>query len=225
MYWIDILFISIIAIIVAGMLAFMVYIIIASIYCHTFTALRHINGKVQVYITKARLSKCRKKWHLWDIKLTKVIPHPPADAIEIGKKGKMYASGYLDSNGEILGWEKHTAEPNMCKLNTETFTTEQRQFYADELKRDANLNEKSWKEVIITIIPWVLITAIVFGFLVFGGEIYAKHTEMLDTYSSISQTQQEITESLGKTFVNVVAVKEGKQIIEDRKTINGVKPD
>lgn len=130
-----------------------------------------------------------KKWQL--LRRREKIPLPPAKALSVNSKGKYCVELLYDEESR----EYHYIEDNI-DINKLTgfdpLTTNQREMLIGEIRRANERGGKSWKEIVQQAVPYIALTLMVLGLMIFYGDIAAPVLKMGDVQAEITQQQSEM---------------------------------
>jgi len=213
MHWIDITLIAVLTAFGVGLLFFMVYIMFTSAFPNRVTALKIINGKVQVFHSRAKVSRDKKTWRLWNNKIAKFIPSPIEQAIEIDEKGKMSVTCYTDSLGEVTQWVIYD---DKSKETTKVIDSAEREIYLDEIRRDNKIGETSILDKILNMIPILVLAGVIVIALFTVPDIYKEHKQVINSQQAMVEANTELADTMK------VMMQEAIAIIEDRQVVDGV---
>jgi len=154
---------------------------ISNRYPHTFLVKHLVSGKLIKEVDHARKIEKedgRQEWRLFHNKMN--VPVPPSEAVHSTKKGKLFVEGIrtLDSRiiycGEVMETleeadkSRETYYNGSALLSNTAFGTEDREFYANHIRRAEERNKKGWwadnGAMMVSITAIVILLVVIFSF-------------------------------------------------------------
>lgn len=176
------------------------------------------NGRSIPIDDKARVKKDRDGAIWWIFQKTKLkVAEPPSAALEIGKRGKIYAEGYLVSDGNFV-WRdndfdlnklEELSKPDSKGVYTTGFDaleSDDRALYAKELRDSETYKKKKLSDIIMMALPFVtVIIVLVLTFVLIG--------EAIEPARELGTEIRASTETLKEAMQMV------KDVVQNRETL------
>lgn len=174
---------------------------------------------------KARELKDKSGVLWWKLRKTRLkVPMPPAEVIDVDRKGKMVAEAYL-FEGDNIVWVDDTLErvidstkikrKNKCFMieGFEPFTTQQRALLVNEFTQADAYKKKGLSDLLAQAVPYIALVMIISVFLLFFGEAVQPVMEVGEQQAALQEKNVELIEAV-------------KDIVQDRtRTNTGGVPD
>jgi uncharacterized membrane protein len=194
--------------IVMGMVILWVVFVVTK-YKHKFRIRELTGGKTRIIDDRAReiiRGGDPLKWRLLKSRIN--VPVPPAEAIHLTKNGKYSVEAYRTPEGEV----KYVIDKGINKETAETFesvTTQDREFYIDEMREAESYIKKNWTEYIMPLAGMFSVIIIIVLMFVFWEDIAKPGIDIQKTSAKITEDQRQITVMLKEII-------QQRQIIEAR---------
>lgn len=200
-----------------GVIIFLVYYLMS--FKHKVRLRKIVKGRV--FIIDDRAKEVRKDGAVWWKLLKTKIKQtaPPESAIEITKKGKLIAEGYLTNDDRIV-WRSDVVKEDNFKEDLDEvdgdyriFGSEERALYIQEMREAETYKKKNITDLIAAAAPYLAIIIILVCFLIFFNDVVQPVKELADSIQNSLNVQKETANIL-------------KDIIESRQSmlIEGVTP-
>jgi len=179
-----------------------------------FVRVRILTGdKTLIFDDKAKEVKQKDGVLKWKLKKRRdTIPIPPAAAINLTKLGKYSVEAYYTSEKEY----KYIIDRGINdkeKRHFHPLTTQDREFYANEMRAAEAYKKKGLWDTISQALPYVLVFGMFVMFLVFYQDIAAPSIEMQQLTQQNMQKQAEITAHQAEITRLLTAREQGRQIV------------
>jgi hypothetical protein len=175
-------------------------------YKHFFRVRELTGDKTRIIDDKAREIKDDTgvvKWKL--LKRRHFVPVPPPEVIHLTSKGKLSVEAYYTQTGEYK-YIVDNGIDNKIKSTFQPLTTEDREFYANEMRKAESYRKKSMFDMIKDALPLISLLLIFILMLVFWEDIAKPGITIVEKAGEIAKSQEETTRML-------------RDIIQDRQTI------
>lgn len=188
-------------------------------YKHKFR-LRELTGdKTRIIDDRAREVKRKGdplKWRLFKTRIN--VPVPPPAAIHLTKKGKFSVEAYRTPEGEV----KYIIDKGISAETAATFesvTTQDREFYIDEMREAESYVKKQWTEYVLPIAGVFSVLVVLILLFVFWEDIAQPAIDIQNRAGEINRKQAEIIEDQRQITLIL------KEIIQERQVVEGVIPN
>ena len=148
------------------------------------------NGRALIIDDKARQFKDRNGAVWWKcLKSNLKIAEPPSAALEVNSRGKIYAEGYLLSDGrfvwrdndlDVAELDKHTKSDDAVRGKYDAMDSEERALYAMELRESQQYKKKNIADMLAVAAPYIAIILIFALFMIFYGDVVQPTKEMAE---------------------------------------------
>lgn len=166
---------------------------------HKVRVRKIIQGRTVVIDDRAREFKDRDGAIWWSFLKTKIkMTAPPEKAMDIGKRGKLVAEGYLFKDDKFVWREDLVREEDVdlelksVKGDYRLFTSQERALFAKELRESETYKKKKLSEMLVAVAPYLAIMFIFVVFLIFFNEAVAPAVELGNSIKASLETQREI---------------------------------
>lgn len=194
--------------VVAGVLFGIFYL---AMFKHRVRVKQSVRGRTIVIDDKARIYKDRNGAVWWKFLKTKLkVSPPPSDAVDINKKGKFIAEGYLVEDGRFI-WriddfnkDKVEQHDNSFNGNYHFFSSDERALLAGEVIEAQQYKKKKIADLLVAAAPYIAIIFIFVLFLVFFDNVVTPAIELGKSIQASHELQLETM----KIMQNIIQNKE-----------------
>lgn len=164
---------------------------------------RYITGGTVRYIIDDRARELKEEggkvayWQL--LRMKKKIPVPPAESIQLGKKGFFYVECYYtDEEGFIF--TKDTVDP---KKPLDPLTTNQKLVLINQIKKAQSRKQQTLSELLFKMAPVLAIIMIFVVMALFWKDITAPMVEVSNNNAQISHENARILQGINELKFNI----------------------
>jgi hypothetical protein len=176
-----------------------------------------VKGRTVIDKDRAKAYKDRAGniwWKLWWRK--DKIPEPPAECVEITRRGKKWCSFYHTVEGgyipikDTTDYTKFVKDQSLVDDGFEPFTPEQRSVLVHELVESERYKKRAWAEILQMAIPIGGVLIMVALLLAFWGDVVEPFTVMGDKLAHQTDRLIEYTELVMKLENRVQVIEAGE---------------
>lgn len=191
-----------------------VFVLMAILPYKHYVRVRILTGdKTLILDDRAKEVKTKEgvlKWRLK--KMRHHIPIPPKDAIHLTKRGKYSVEVYYTQEKEYKYIKDAGIDDNTIK-GFKPLTTQDREFYANEMREAERYRKKQLWEIIEKLAPYMVMLMMFILFLVFYQDIAAPSIEMQNIAKSTVERVGQITDKQAIITDKMTAVIQNRQIV------------
>lgn len=166
----------------------------------------------------------------WQPKL--VLPEPPKDAIDIGKKGRKFAEAYklsedefvwisdkgikveTDDRGKIVAYDVDESGKYKKIDSFKPFTTTQRQVLVHQFIKSDIITKKKWSPAeIMGIVSMGGLVMVILVIAVFGADLLGAYNSVASTHLETARVQAETQRSLALLAQSLGVSVEGMEVV------------
>jgi len=130
----------------------------------------------------------------------------------------MQATCYINNLGEVVEWVQM---PSTTGGAVKVIASAEREFYLDELRRDAKIGQNTLLQSIINMLPTLVLAGVVIIALFTVPDIYKEHNVVVDKLGQVAGQLGESMESMRGLQNEAISVIEERQILEGKDVATG----
>jgi hypothetical protein len=165
-------------------------------------------GKTRIIDDMARLVKTQGNVIKWKLKKRRhYVPIAPPDAVHMTNKGKLSVEAYFTPEGQYKYVRDNGISPDLS-ANFEPVTTEDREFYVNELAESEKYRKVSIWDRLAQFAPMIALMMIFVMMLVFWEDITRPNIAMAASNAQVTKDQAEIA----KIQRDTMSMLQGRQV-------------